>query len=76
MTVNTSNRFRAPSGGRDPEFALAMARAEAAAQPPKPEQPEYVGRTRGGLVQRANGTLFQPGPLFDFTAFSDLPLLD
>lgn len=73
MSLNQTSATVRPYGGRDPEFAEAMARAEEAAQP-KPKQPDYVGRTRSGHVRRANGSLFLPGPLFDRTILNDLPL--
>jgi hypothetical protein len=62
------------AGYRDPDFAAAVARAEAAADPTPPEHPlDAVARTRSGLVVRRNGERFAPGPYLNVAS---LPLLD
>lgn len=75
MPVNESSATVRPYAGRDPAFAAALARAESAAEP-KPIKPDYVARTRSGMVERSDGAIFQPGLHMDPEVFNGLPLID
>jgi hypothetical protein len=75
VSLNVSSSTVRPFAGRDEAFALAMHKAEKAAQPPEPEAPKYVARTHSGHVQRANGSLFIPGKYFDRAILEELPLI-
>ena len=75
MTLEPTHRSIRPYAGRTEEYAAAMARAEAAAEP-KPVAADYSGRTRSGWVRRSDGSLFTPGRYFDPNVLAAIPLID